>query len=98
MKQVTKEEVLLGAMDPCGLLGSGAGGSMTAGGGSVPMVAAGMGTVPLITCKECRRFKVVRRVLKQPWSVGDVFYYCPTHKVRLMFLVCISLFIWILGY
>ena len=40
------------------------------------------GDVPLIRCTECHKWQVVRRISKQPWSDGEVFYYCPAHKVR----------------
>jgi hypothetical protein len=80
-------------MDPRGLLAGGAGGSAASGGGSTPAAAVGtdlLAPLPLITCIECRRFNVVRRVSKQPWSAGEVFYCCPAHKVKSIFLLFVA--------
>ena len=37
--------------------------------------------IPLIICTDYNRRRVVRRVSTKPWSKGEVFLCCPTHKV-----------------
>lgn len=37
--------------------------------------------VPLIWCTDCGTSRVVRRISQKPWSLGQVFYCCPKHKV-----------------
>jgi len=81
-----KEEVLLRATDPCGLLGASSDRYVAMRGESTSSATAqvGLGPLPLTMCIDCHRFIVVRRVLKKPSSLGQVFYYCPMHKVLLM--------------
>jgi len=44
--------------------------------------------IPLIICTDCNRRRVVRRVSTKPWSKGEVFFCCPTHKVSVDCVPC----------
>ena len=52
---------------------------------SNPLTSDGM---PLIICTDCNRRRVVCWVSMKPWSKGEVFFCCPTHKVSVDCVPC----------